>query len=815
MAFGKVSGYTFGPSRRPTAATLTAAVCIAGVLAVALSQHVGAANTRPIPLAGASPGATIRSLLHSPSHLRLIGSSSKPHTFFFRMEASGILGQLNYGLVAVCRRGTSAVLVYGSNGLPYAYCSGGLLVFVDLRRPGTLDVYRGISPGLAIGGGPAHSDRLMQTSFLLAPTVGRIGMIDLNLRPWVESANRNAARKELVDHGRQIVFEKGLTTLRVSLGPKDSSFPIGAVVVANPKKGRLSIWDISANAQPLRKFFEVNLKALENTGVSLRVRNYQVRPLLWFPPANFGKVGGEVRAAEALARLMPINPARLRASRARWMGSMLNAVRRSTPGTPTEQHPRLNALARIYKTVEWGSSGSINEAAMKALPAGPHRGLDWHWNFSRAKYHRKLERTWGRKATADLVDTLKTVAVGPSFGPAEKFMALDLLSDIGPDRTDADWGSPNGFLAHALAAARNPVASDAFVVSTFSARWGVPLSPGEIAAARAVLLDQGAGAVVRLRALEVLCFTNRLPPRAHIIVPLVAESLRNQVACLVQASSGRFLFDLSLCRTGRAILLHQLVDRHSQLADQPLLPVAAFNRPWPGSPGYKIAAGVAARIVNDLRYSPHVRHQAFDMILKSPWPIYQRYMKGRLGSKSGGFGWKMVGAISMRKAALAFGPLLTSLFNRGSLTEKEHILLAVGFGVPPGTDADSFAPLIKSALKSGRSALCWAGINCIQHLRVGRAQLKSGQLYPFLLALVRGRFADDSAKGPALLNVFSSTTDGGWQIPVAGLSANHLWPEMSWAGKIWWREHYAAVRASALRWAAAHPDYPKAGAAQR
>ena len=601
----------------------------------------------------------------------------------------------------------------------------------------------------------------------------------------------------------------------VGRGTKGTPFPIKAATVSAPGKGTLSIWDISPGGQPLRDFFKVNLKALEASGARLRVRDYRVQRLQWFPPANFGKAGGEVRAAEALERLMPIDPARLRKSRARWMEARLRLIRTPAPSVPTDHHVRLTALAEIYKTVEWGGSGTIDETAMQISPAGPHRGLDWHWNFNRAKYHREFKQTWGRKAAAGLVATLKTVAVGPGFGPVEKIMALDLLSDIGPGRTDADWGGHEGFLAKALAAARNPTASNAFTLAIFRARWGLPLSPAELTAARVILFDKKMVAAFRLRALEVLCFANRLPFRPRIIVPLVGESLKDEVACLVRPDSGRYLFDLSLCRTGRKILLQELADRHSQLAGQSLLPVAAFNRPWPGSPGYNMAAKVASRIVDDPRYGPRVRHQAFGMILQSPWPIYQHFMARRLGSQTGHFGWNMISALSERKAAAAFVPQLTSLFDNGSLKEKQHILLAIGFGVRSGKSADGFAPLIKFALESGKPALCWAGVNCIQHLRVGHARFENVQFYPQVLSLLRGGFAGNSAKGPALLNIFALTTGDRWRIPKAGMLPGGQWPNTSPVGIQWWRRHYAAVRASALAWAVAHPDYLRAAANSR
>ena len=201
-----------------------AAACVAVVLAAMTCQRLATADAGSFRSQGAGTRLAVDRLLKSPSHLRLTGTAANRATFFFRVLASNLKGEVNFGMVAACRHGISAVLVYAGNGLPYAYCGKGLLVLVDARRPGTLDVYRGISPGLAIGGGPGS---LLKTSFVLAPTWGRAGMIDLNLLPWVASADHRATQKELLDNGRQLVFTKGATDLRVMLSAKYPAPQVG------------------------------------------------------------------------------------------------------------------------------------------------------------------------------------------------------------------------------------------------------------------------------------------------------------------------------------------------------------------------------------------------------------------------------------------------------------------------------------------------------------------------------------------------------------------------------------------------------------
>jgi hypothetical protein len=476
----------------------------------------------------------------------------------------------------------------------------------------------------------------------------------------------------------------------------------------------------------------------------------------------------------------------------------------------------MRPLERIFGALEWGGPGSIQATATRPSPtSGPHQGIDWHWNFDRGAYLQAIKKVWGKQVVENLAALLARRATTKGCSPYQWFMMLDLLSDIGPAKADAGWAGRGGRLAAWLNANNPHVMANALILSLFRARWRRPLSAEQIKAAEKVLTDERAGLVFRTRALEILCFAGQLPYEPRVIVPLVKSSLVDAEACLTSPTSGRYLFDLSLCRNGRKILLKEWTNAHSQLSGNSQLPLAAFNRLWPGSPGYNLAIKAALRVFYNPAYSGAVRRQAIGALCHAPQSIFLKVAGQILKAKSDGLSM-VLSAVEARKLAKDLIPAMVAAFPHLGRARIILLMSNMAFGFRAGSDARSALPLIRAALRDKRPTAVQMGLNAIGDMHYENVRLQAARLYPVLLRMVRAGVRYPLGLRVRAIYCLGLATRGQWSPPKAGvLPPSEGGPDLTVAGELWWRTHYAAVRRSALRWAAAHPEYPKADANSR
>jgi hypothetical protein len=701
------------------------------------------------------------------------------------------------------KKGRVVVAAYNATGVPYAYYGNGMFVLVDTLRPGWLDVVRGVSPQLFFGSvkpsgsGPSHYNALR-----LGALAGNAGVVAFDFSKPLAAAFKLARHVAYSRAERTLTFiHRGTGT--VILSPRGSAFPIRAWAMPKTKGMSVSYYDIARGSQPLERLFGVTLSKLRALGIPLSVWNYRPGMVFrWFPPPDFGSKPGELRAAAALEKLMPVSRRRLVGHQRRQLMAQLSRIAAGVPaGT--------KALMHVYATMEWGSETAVANYASRPSSVVPHRGYDFNWDFSRAKYHAVLVRAWGRRVMHRLMRAVEALALGKKSTPTQRVTAVDLLSDIGPSRSCSDWIKDDGPLAKALASANSDRRANAVLLDLLRVRWGAPLGPGGLPMLLKGLAERRGSLFFRVRILEMLCFTRALPYDPGLIVPLVKESLIHPVACLSGASPERFLYDLSLCRNGRKILLQQWADPNSVLAANPLLHLAAFNRLWPGSPGYNQAIEAAARVFGNPACSRAMQEGSLSAICRAPRAVYRPIFKGQL-RPGAPYLRPVLRAIAAKKDAAFFMPQLIGIFP--GISSQEKILdvgWAVEFGFPKGGDADCAVPLILVALHNPRPSVVSAAFRCIAMLHYMRAKLDFSRLYPGILGVLRGGGERHLKEGADALYCFGIATNGRWSPPSEG-----LWPpeeggaNTSPAGLAWWRTHYAAVRRSALRWAAAHPEYP-------
>ncbi len=786
-------------SLAPRAALLAAAVIAFGQIGLFADRAVatpdGKSASPVVPIAK----KLVAGLLRHPHRLQLVGSAKSPQTFYFRIRM-GVRNPL-YACRALItsKAGHVVVVTYNDAGLPYAYYGDGIFVFVNTQRPGRLDVLLGASPLFllgsqkAAGGGPPERGAID-----LSAVAGTSGAAAVDLSTSLRAIAKFSTSTRYSASRRELIFSRAKNVKTIILAAHGRLFPIRSLELSGPHH-TFSLYDITAGSLPPENLFGVTLAKVRSTDLPCTVWHYTPgMAMKWFPPPGYGSNQGEVQAAEALEKLMPISRRRVRRHRRRWMSKEIFAL--------AKLHSRTAALRSIYANLEWGPAPAINEQAVSGGQVDPNkRRSHFNWNFNRTAFHDAMEKAWGPKVMSRLAGALEAIASDTKAGPADRLVAIDLLSDIGPCRSDADWAKKTGYIGKSFGATPR---IGALLQGLFRARWDLPLSAGEIKAADSILSDPKANLLFRTWALEILCFSRNLHDDPAVIVPLVEASLSNPDLCLTATGVDRCIYDLSLCRAGRKILLKQLTSGHSALRDNSQVALAAFNGIWPGEPGYRLAIKVATTLMNDPLSSPHARSHAFGILCLQPEPAFRKFIDQQLGSEAKDFGWNMFVALTERKAAGDFVPELASLFERCGKDDKVRILDAIGFGFPNRSDANAVASIIRSALNDANIAVKMGGVHCIEELNFANVKLDDSQFYPVLRDMVKENLKETLHDQVQTLHSFSLATDGRWQMPLAGMTPGGERSNLQGDGLAWWQKHYAAVRASALKWAADHPHYP-------
>ena len=776
------------------------------LLAVTGTAALHAAQLGPAPAQKGAIHRLVAALLRNPARLRLPEPGHPRATFFFKVQLRVNRPPDSCSLLAASDKGKAAVVVYGENGMPYAYLGPGLLAFVDANKPGQLDVFRGVSASLLAGGTKFPGKRHPSFAVALIPVSGKSGAVGLDLSPGLlRLAVRQAARTSYNSAERMLVLSTGNRRLLIALNPEGAKFAVRMVSASTPA-GALVVSDVTPGKLPIENLFRVTLDALRASGQPVRTERYHPgEKLPWFPHPGFGSNRGEVLASEALQRLMPVEESRVNSDVRRSLRKQIADLRGAEQGGQ-EAGDGLLPMIRIFHALEWGADQSVDNEAERTLWRNGHPAYaDFSWDFNRNVYHKVLKRKWGGRLIGHLINTLASVAVHKGGGLTRKLLAVDLLSDIGPGRADRDWARNSRMVSKVFAGHSGNREMGQFLLGLIRARWGVPLAPQQIAAAKRLLSDVNANIPLRVRALEILCFTNELPDDRDGIAELEKAYLADPRACIASPVAGRYLYDLAVCRTGREILLDELENRRSILSGQPLLASAAFMGALPGSPGFNMAVGAARRIAGDAKYSPAIRNAALGMLAIAPIPVFRKVMLEQLGEHGGHFGTRMQMMLTSRKAVGDFLPQLAGLYARGSSKERVRIMLAIGFGFPRMGDANPSLPVVRSALESSDSAVRWSGVECVCALRYTGAKLDATSLYPAILAIVENDFKGRVGRIADSLDCFSLATGERWHVPPSGMLPDgqpNLQPN---SGMIWWRQHYADVRESALEWAAKHP----------
>ncbi len=744
-------------------------------------------------------------LLRKPAALALSSYSGAHREFFFRMAISLKKPQDHFSMLVACRKGRVAVVVYRA-GLPYSYFSNGIFAIVSSHHPGTINVYRGASLVFFVGGTAGSAHRKSTFSFLAAPILGSHAKLALNLVDPLKSALTRPARTGSFNPVTRtcIFYRNDGAVLAFRLARQGRAFPI-ASMEATSLKGRLTLSDITIGPQPPNDVFGISVASLRSLRQPVRVRWYRKgENLAWFPPLKFGSKPGEILASDALAHMMPINEERVHTKYAHLLGHLITMLGDAKRGVNANPRYTLQLIIRIFSLFEWVTNSSVDAEAHRVIYQHGHPARSYlAWNFNRVAYHRKLEEKWGKLQIEALIRTLVDVAQSKDQGPLQKYLAVDLISDLGPGRTDRNWADNPRLVRQVFKGSKGNRSMARLLRGLIRARWDRPITANELSVAKRWLLNPAINIPNRVRALEILCFANKLPDDRRRISKLVKAYLSDPVGCIAAPTSGRYLLDLSLCRTGREILLQELADRHSQLAGEPLLPVAAYNNACAGSPGFKMAIATALRLANDLKQSPQVRRESYYEICRAaPGPVFRKFMMRRLDGLNH-FSMSLFVALTGRKAAGEFAPQLTRLFLHGDDADKVRILQTIGLGFAKGGNANGFAPIIASSLQSQNSMVRWAAIGSIVQLENAGAKLDVAAFYRKILETVQTHFFHGHLReAVGSLNCFAFATNGRWSMPKAGMHSGSVFPNLEPnSGRLWWEKHYATVRQSALQWA--------------
>ncbi len=773
----------------------------------AAEAQAGAGSPKSVP----SASQIISRLLRHPQRLELVGSGISKETFYFRLCAKQKTGQHNMNLLVASNAGHTAVVSCTDTGLPYAYFGDGIFVIADTQHPGRLDVLLGASPVLLVGAQAAKSGSSPRWAFRLTSIAGTQGAAGLNLSVGLSNLPKGASQATFSPSQRKLIFLHGTHTDTVVLAPPGAPFPVQSVTFAHPRLW-VSIYDITADRQPVRDLFGVTPARVKATDLPIKVWKY--RPglaLRWYPCANFGSRPGDLLAAHALEQLMPINADRDHREWSHVLERLLAMLKKSTP-SDSGPHSGLKVMQRLFALLEWRIHDNVDLEANQGVrhlsrasalyPLGHYTS----WKFNRAAYHKTLEKQWGSGRVRQLTRALMDIALRKDGGPIQKFLAIDLLSDIGPDAQDLAWANGPAMLSKAFSGPyQHARTGESLLFGLFRARWGLTVDPQKITTAKNILANKAISLPLRLRALEILCFENQLPDDPAEVVSVVKPSLDSPPGLgWVATGSGRYLFDLSLCKTGRKILLQELEDVHSPLAGHWQLTNAAFNDVYPGTPGYMLAVRAAMHIAGDDRYDATLRNAAFWAAAKAPMPLFAEFIAGYLKPDAANLPRNLM-AVSGRMASGKLMPQLVALFRAGNARVREEVMNhAIGCGFPKGGDAQAAAPIIKMALADPSAKVQWAGMGSVESLHAWPCKLDDSQFYPALLDILKHDLAE-TKYGAVALHCFQLATGGRWRVPVAGMTKDgHYTSVWEASGRAWWREHYAAVRASALEWAARH-----------
>lgn len=262
----------------------------------------------------------VAALLRAPHRLQLAGSAKSRQTFFFRIRM-GLKNPLYACRALVASKdGHVVVVAYNDAGLPYAYYGEGIFVFVDTLQPGRLDVLLGASPLFILGAQKADGSGPPKRGAIdLQAVKGTNGAAAVDLSTPLRAISKLSTSSRYLPSQRELIFSRAGKVQTFVLAARDRSFPIRSLALSGPSHS-FSLYDITAGSLPPENLFGVTLAKVRSTDLPCTVWHYTPgMAMKWFPPPGYGSNQGEVQAAEALEKLMPISRRRVRRHRRRWM----------------------------------------------------------------------------------------------------------------------------------------------------------------------------------------------------------------------------------------------------------------------------------------------------------------------------------------------------------------------------------------------------------------------------------------------------------------------------------------------------------------
>lgn len=442
-----------------------------------------------------------------------------------------------FKILALRDRDQAGLIVVTSTGLPFCYLSDHFGFSFDSNRPGQINLQQGLGGKLLFGGvkgeSSAHMNLVMNDSEKTIVTLDLGGI----LRPILEKAHKAEFDKEKATIGVQT--DKTFVSIHlVPVHELTNRFPVESVSITSLSGGATTFSDFRMAIGKDRQMLAVKIGDIESLGLPIQRAVYpsQRLDLSYLPPKDFPRNEQEKAAAQKLATLLGLATTRSNVAGSDQLVRLLVSLREKSAGESQETE-----FARLI-----GIRGFLDMPALRRSEETRDHYSHLRWDYDRSVAVESMVNKFDRRAVENLLSTLTLLATDHKRSWKTRFLALDLIGDIGVPQDLKLLPE----IEETLAKETDPVLR----VALASVRVRLQKTqPGDIDFLTDAALDKKTPLAVRLRCLEALSFKDAVPVDFSAVSGLLKEAF--QSTDYLVPDSNRYFYDVASSVRGRQLLM--------------------------------------------------------------------------------------------------------------------------------------------------------------------------------------------------------------------------------------------------------------------
>lgn len=703
------------------------------------------------------------------------------------LTRDGQLRELDALVVRHAAKDRVAILVRSREGWPFAFITNGLYVAADREDPRRLVLHEGGHPRFVLENDAAQRSLRFQVTYSPTPPA----QVTLDLSSIVHSM-LPAAQGGSFDMGqRTIGIEANTGGLKAVLpmAGAASNFPLQEFALRSARGMTLGIGEVGTDHRSVLNLLAADAAAVKKLGLPIRpLADADVAKLSPFPPPGYGRSTAERETATKLMELFAVDQEVVQRRLVGEFNRRFDLVRRGV-NAAEEMHRILRQVQDdVLHPIQLGMT---DEQVRRFIAAGretrqrmladaaeqPYQG-----HYDRARALAAMEAYVGRQEIPGLFLQLLEVINDRTREPQVRFLALELLGDVGlPDARQTLTNLERDF-------ATDPTQLPA-VLPSIRARVTRNVSPEQLKTLTDQLANKATFGSVRIRALEALALLDKLPDDAAPALETLANNPR-EVASPLTGLLGRYLYVYAANPKGRATLLSGKTD---PMIRSNVLRALANVHPAAGDDAPRILELFKSVASNPASPDDEVS-AVLPVVAKAPFA--DDVLRQRLASpepRVAQFGYQL---IRLRRSVLAYIPQLEQAIASREPLVRVWAVQAVTAGIEKGADASPVVPILKKALADEHQAVRNAALGALAYLKREDA-LKGQPLLAEVYAVTQS--ARDPAETMSALFTLEVLSDATFRID--GDPRTDGWPAGNAEAAQWWAGNAARIRASAKAWA--------------